>query len=65
MPVGHCRTLIAAAAIILAAVSAIGVYVYVSSADQRAQRNASMVEAFVAAQNIPKGTSGENAIQTA
>jgi len=61
--VGHRRTLIAAAAVILAAVSGIGVYFYVSSADQRAQRNVSLVEAFVASSSIPKGTSGENAVQ--
>jgi Flp pilus assembly protein CpaB len=60
--VGKSRTLIAAAAVILAAVSGIGVYFYVTSADQRAQRNASVVEAFVASQDIPKGTSGENAV---
>ncbi len=59
---GNRRTLIAAAAVILAAVSGIGVYYYVSSADQRAQRNVSVVEAFVASQNIPKGTTGENAV---
>ncbi len=61
---GHRRTLIAAAAVILAAVSGIGVYFYVSSADTRAQRNVSLVEAFVASQSIPKGTSGENAVQS-
>jgi pilus assembly protein CpaB len=61
--VGHRRTLIAAAAVILAAVSGIGVYFYVSSADQRAQRNVALVEAFVASSSIPKGTSGENAVQ--
>jgi Flp pilus assembly protein CpaB len=60
--VGNRRTLIAAAAVILAAVSGIGVYFYVSSADQRAERNVAVVEAFVAAQNIPKGTTGENAV---
>ncbi len=59
---GKSRTLIAAAAVILAAVSGIGVYFYVTSADQRAQRNASVVEAFVAAQDIPKGTSGDSAV---
>jgi Flp pilus assembly protein CpaB len=59
--VGNRRTLIAAAAIILAAVAGIGVYFYVSSADQRAQRNVAVVEAFVAAQEIPKGTSGDSA----
>lgn len=59
---GNRRTLIAAAAVILAAVAGIGVYFYVSSADQRAQRNVSVVEAFVAAQQIPKGMSGDSAI---
>ena len=59
---GKSRTLIATAAVILAAVSGIGVYFYVSSADQRAQRNASVVEAFVAAGAIPKGTTGDSAV---
>ncbi len=59
---GKSRTLIAAAAVILAAVAGIGVYFYVTSADQRAQRNASVVEAFVASQSIPKGTSGDSAL---
>jgi Flp pilus assembly protein CpaB len=60
--VGNRRTLIAAAAVILAAVAGIGVYFYVSSADQRAQRNVAVVEAFVAAQQIPKGMSGTSAV---
>jgi pilus assembly protein CpaB len=60
--VAKSRTLIAAAAVILAAVSGIGVYFYVTSADQRAQKNASVVEAFVASQDIPKGTSGDSAL---
>jgi pilus assembly protein CpaB len=60
--VGHRRTLIAAAAVILAAVSGIGVYFYVSSADQRAQRNVALVEAFVASSSIPKGTTGDTAV---
>lgn len=59
---GNRRTLIAAAAIILAAVAGIGVYFYVSSADKRAQQNVQVVEAFVAAQDIPKGTTGENVV---
>lgn len=59
---GKSRTLIAAAAVILAAVSGIGVYFYVTSADQRAQKNASVVEAFVASQDIPKGTSADSAL---
>lgn len=59
---GNRRTLIAAAAVILAAVAGIGVYFYASSADQRAQRNVTVVEAFVAAQEIPKGMSGDSAV---
>lgn len=59
---GNRRTLIAAAAVILAAVAGIGVYFYVSSADTRAQRDTSLVEAFVAGQDISKGTSGDNAV---
>lgn len=57
------RTLMAAAAIILAAVAGIGVYVYASKADQRAQENAHFVEAFVATSDIAKGTSGQEALQ--
>jgi Flp pilus assembly protein CpaB len=60
--VGNRRTLIAAAAVILAAVAGIGVYFYVSSADQRAQSGVAVVDAFVAANNIPKGTTGEAAV---
>jgi hypothetical protein len=60
--VGNRRTLIAGAAVILAAVAGIGVYFYVSSADQRAQRNVAVVEAFVASQQIPKGMSGDSAV---
>ena len=59
---GNRRTLIAAAAVILAAVAGIGVYLYVSSADTRAQRDTSLVEAFVAGQDIPKGTTGDSAV---
>ncbi|HEV3449883.1 MAG TPA: Flp pilus assembly protein CpaB [Acidimicrobiia bacterium] len=59
---GNRRTLIAAAAVILAAVSGIGVYFYVSSADQRAQRNVAVVEAFVASADIAKGTTGDTAV---
>ncbi len=57
------RTLMAAAAIILAAVAGIGVYVYASKADERAQENAHFVEAFVATSDIAKGTSGQEALQ--
>jgi pilus assembly protein CpaB len=60
--VGNRRTLIAAAAIVLAAVSGIGVYLYVSSADKRAEDQVELVQAYVAAGDIPKGMSGEAAL---
>jgi pilus assembly protein CpaB len=60
--VGNRRTLIAAAAISLAAAAGLGVYFYVSAADERAADQVNLVEAFVAARDIPKGTSGEAAL---
>ena len=59
---GNRRTLIAAAAIVLAAVAGLGVYFYVSGADRRAADNVRLVEAFVAAQDIPKGMTGDSAL---
>jgi Flp pilus assembly protein CpaB len=53
----------AAAAIVLAAVAGIGVYVYASNADERAQENASFVSALVASSDIAKGTTGAEALQ--
>jgi Flp pilus assembly protein CpaB len=53
----------AAAAIVLALVAGIGVYVYASNADKRAQDNASFVDAYVATSDIAKGTTGEEAVQ--
>ena len=53
----------AAAAIVLALVAGIGVYVYASNADTRAQENASLVDALVATSDIAKGTTGEEAVQ--
>ena len=61
--VSNRRTLMAAAAIILAAVAGIGVYVYASNADSRAQENAQFVGAFVATSDIAKGTTGQEAVQ--
>ena len=55
------RTLMAAAAIVLALVAGIGVYMYASGADKRAQENASFVDAFVANADIAKGTTGPEA----
>ena len=52
----------AAAAIVLALVAGIGVYVYASNADKRAQDNASFVDAYVATSAIAKGTTGDEAV---
>jgi pilus assembly protein CpaB len=60
--VGNRRTLIAAAAVVLAAVSGIGVYAYASGADRRAQDKVDVVDAFVAVADIPKGTTGDAAL---
>lgn len=59
---GNRRTLIAAAAIVLAAASGLGVYFYASGADTRAERQVQLVTAFVASQDIPKGTTGDTAL---
>src|SRR4029077_11089344 len=53
----------AAAAIVLALVAGIGVYMYASGADKRAQENASFVDAFVANADIAKGTTGSELLQ--
>jgi Flp pilus assembly protein CpaB len=60
--VGNRRTLLAAAAILLAAVAGLGVYFYVSGADNRAESKVQTVEAFVAVRDIPKGTTGSAAL---
>src|SRR5262249_5639159 len=57
------RTLMAAAAIVLALVAGVGVYMYASGADQRAQDNASFVNAYVANADIAKGTTGAEGLQ--
>lgn len=59
---GNRRTLLAAAAILLAAVAGLGVYFYVSGADDRAQNKIQTVNAYVAVRDIPKGTPGSVAI---
>jgi pilus assembly protein CpaB len=61
--VSNRRTLMAAAAIVLALVAGIGVYLYASGADKRAQENASFVDALVANSDIAKGTTGSEVIQ--
>jgi pilus assembly protein CpaB len=53
----------AAAAIVLALVAGIGVYLYAAGADQRAQENASFVDAYVANADIAKGTTGGELLQ--
>jgi Flp pilus assembly protein CpaB len=60
--VGNRRTLLAAAAILLAAVAGMGVYFYVSGADDRAEKKVETAEAFVAVSDIPKGTTGSSAL---
>jgi Flp pilus assembly protein CpaB len=53
----------AAAAIVLAAVAGIGVYMYASNADERAANDAGFVQALVATADIAKGTTGQEALQ--
>lgn len=55
------RAVVAAAAILLAVVAGIAAYAYVSSADKRAQKNEDLVVAYVAATDIPKGSTGQQA----
>src|SRR6185312_6165002 len=63
VPVSNRRTLMAAAAIVLALVAGIGVYMYASGADKRAQENASFVDAYVANADIAKGTTADELVQ--
>jgi pilus assembly protein CpaB len=60
--VGNRRTLIATAAIVLAAAAGLLVYLYVSNADSRAEEQVQTIQAFVATGDIPKGMSGEAAL---
>jgi len=53
----------AAAAIVLALVAGIGVYMYASGADKRAEDKASFVSAYVANADIAKGTTGDELVQ--
>src|SRR5262245_23646655 len=53
----------AAAAIVLALVAGIGVYVYAAGADKRAAENAGFVDALVATSDIAKGTTGQAVLQ--
>lgn len=56
---GNRRTLIAVVAVLLAAAAGVGAWSYVSGADQRAESKAKLVEAYVAKQDIAKGTTGD------
>jgi Flp pilus assembly protein CpaB len=60
--VGNRRTLLAAAAILLAVAAGMGVYFYVSGADKRAEDKVQTVEAFVAVRDIDKGVTGAEAL---
>ena len=59
---GNRRTLIAVGAAVLAAVAGLLVFVYVSGADTRAADKVDKVQAFVAVDDIPKGTTGDSAL---
>ncbi|GEM_PF-2010039 len=59
---GNRRTWIAIVAIVLAVAAGVGAYLYVSKADERAQKKEKLEAAFVARQNISQGTSGDQAI---
>lgn len=60
---GNRRTFIAGAAILLAVLAGLLVYFYASAADTRAADDVALVEAFIASGEIPKGTTGAQAIQ--
>lgn len=59
--VGNRRTLIVAVAIVLAIAAFLGVYLYISGADTRAQNKVSLVKVLVATDTIARGTSGTDA----
>jgi Flp pilus assembly protein CpaB len=59
--VGNRRTLIAGVAIVLAIAAFLGVYLYISGADKRAENKVSLVKVLVASDTISRGTSGKDA----
>jgi Flp pilus assembly protein CpaB len=61
--VSNRRTLLAAAAVVLALVAGFGVFSYVSHADRRAEDRVGFVPALVANADIAKGTTGEEVLQ--
>ncbi len=54
--------MIAVFAVVLAVLAGTGVYLYTSSADERAKSDVEMVQALVATQNIARGTQGDQAL---
>lgn len=61
---GNRRTLIVIVAVVLAVGAGVGAYLYVSKADERARKKVELVEAFVAKQDIARGTSGREALDS-
>jgi len=60
--VGSRRVLILVVAVALAAITAFATYSYASSADERANKGAQLVDAFVVKKDIIKGFPGERAL---
>lgn len=56
------RTVIAAVAILLAVVAGVAAYMYLQGADERAQEKVDLVDAFVAGSDIPRNTTGQDAV---
>lgn len=59
---GNRRTLLVATAVVLAVVAGFAVFTYASGADRRARADVEVVDALVASTDIPKGTTGAQAI---
>lgn len=56
------RVLILLAAVVLAAIAGVAAYSYLTSAQDRANKNAALVQVFVVKKDIPKALGGEQAI---
>jgi pilus assembly protein CpaB len=56
------RTLILVAAVVLAAVAAVAVFLWLRGVEDRAYEDARLVKVFRVAKDIPKGTAGEQAL---
>ena len=61
---GSRRTLTLIAAVVLAALAAVTGYTYLSGAQKRANRGATLVEVFVFKKDVAKGTNGKDAIES-